>query len=74
MALNDWKIDTKKKDEILWINKKTNYEVVVASPYVNKKWVFIAFDNRGEIIEGNKKMHPNKSDAMRLARNFMRKH
>lgn len=73
MALKDWKLERRGKEQISYRNKKTNDVVVVLNTGSSTKshWKFLASEGYGNHIE---KEAESKSKALAYARAYMRSH
>ncbi|MFW5794159.1 MAG: hypothetical protein ACOCV1_01630 [Bacillota bacterium] len=74
MALKDWKKDLNLEHVISWEKGKyPNYLVVdiQKSPYHKYKW-YLTIDKNGNQI--SQKLYSSKSQALKYAKSYMRKH
>ncbi|MBU0894850.1 MAG: hypothetical protein KKF48_02780 [Nanoarchaeota archaeon] len=70
MALKDWKLKFKTKGQILWINEKKEKLVQITDDY-GKGWNYASW---GRNEKSKYKHFKTKSQALKLAKSYMRKH
>ena len=69
MAIKDWKKLTSSKNGLTFWNKKKDWTIHVNKVYLEKKWY--VNEERGHI---NTTYFKNKSQALKYAKAYMRKH
>ena len=72
MALKDWKINKKYKNH--YINKTSKEDIAIVFDYIGykNKWLIVIEDGCGDIVK--QKIFKTKSQALKFAKAYMRKH